>query len=162
MMFSVRPWNIWPMLAVSYLKEQALSGWLVVFIPRLGINKGRRPWATTNQKHTHRLEANSSPRLTYIYIRYENNTRERYACKTFLNTHTQIYSCTKILKKGQPPTNQPTQGRGCNRGCRLHPHWCPCSLLIFMLLFIVFLLLFMLFFIPIFMLILTPQGWCAI
>ena len=51
--------------------------------------------------------------------------------------------------------NQPTQGRGCNCGCRLHPHWCPYTLLIFML------LLFMLFFIPILMLILAPQWWCV-
>ena len=44
-----------------------------------------------------------------IYIRYENNTRERYACKTFLNTHTQIYSCTKILERST--ANQPTNPR---------------------------------------------------
>ena len=95
---------------------------------------------------------------TNIYIRYENNTREIYARKTFLNIHTQIYSCTNILKKGQLPTNQPTQGKGCNRGWWLHPHWCPCSSSCFSSFFS---LLLMLFFIPILMLILSPQWWCA-
>ena len=48
---------------------------------------------------------------TNIYIRYENNTGERYARKTFLNTHTHKYTLVQKFsrKVNRQPTNQPKE-----------------------------------------------------